>query len=349
MTAAFPGTPSLEVGDPSRRRIGLAAVMALWTAAGFVVYLWVAKEIRLFYVHEPWQNDPYDAVVSFAFFFIPILAALCLTRAALCKSAQPLPVRRVRELLIGSRLMLAVAGVTSGAEWMSFALGVDRELWDSTTVVMLVALGFMTVFVLVAGVLVMGALRNTPAAERGPDWWSDASAVVDEYWRADLPFGTVLPRFVKWVIDRVALAARGRPLATAAIVSIGFGGLLATFQGLAEDGFAPPVFILYMSVAAASMFAFLVAAGAHIHLAGERKPMAGRSRRLADSAATAAAVFAAALAFRQVLQPIVRFVPGRGVGHLLAGCLLVAVAVAIGVFAVESGLGMHRASQIRVS
>ena len=84
------GTPVLAVGDPSRRRIGLAAVMALWTAAGFVVYLWVAKEIRLLYVHEPWQNDPYDAVVSFAFFFVPILAAFCLTRAALCKSAKPL-------------------------------------------------------------------------------------------------------------------------------------------------------------------------------------------------------------------------------------------------------------------
>ncbi len=72
--------------------------------------------------------------------------------------------------------------------------------------------------------------------------------------------------------------------------------------------------------------------------------MAGRSRRFADSAAAAAAVFAAALAFRQVLQPIVRLVPGQGIGHLLAGCLLVGVAVAIGVFAVESGLGMHRPS-----
>ncbi len=87
---------------------------------------------------------------------------------------------------------------------------------------------------------------------------------------------------------------------------------------------------------------------ANFRISGERQPMAGRSRRLADSAATAAAVSAAALAFRQVLQPIVRFVPGRGIGHLLAGCLLVAVAVAIGVFAVESGLGTHRASQIRV-
>ena len=274
------------------------------------------------------------------------MAVLCLTRAALCKSAKPLPVRRVRELLIGSRLMLVVAGVTLGAEWMSFALGVERELWDSNTVVMLVALGFMTAFVLVAGLLVIGALRSTPAAERGPDWWSDASAVIDEYWRPDLPLGAVLPRFARWVIDHAALAARGWPLATAAIVSIVFGGALATFQGLAEEGFAPPVFILYMSVAAASMFAFLLAVGAHLHLAGERQPMGGRSRRFADSAGTAAAAFAAALAFRQALQPNVGTFRAQ-LGNLLAGCLLVGVTVAIGVFAFESGFGMHRPSQIR--
>ena len=347
MTTA-PGTPALAVGDPSRGPIGLAAVMALWTAAVFVVYLWVAKEIRLFYVHEPWQNDPYDAVVSFAFFFVPILAVLCLTRAALCKSAKPLPVRRVRELLIGSRLMLVVAGVTLGAEWMSFALGVERELWDSNTVVMLVALGFMTAFVLVAGLLVIGALRSTPAAERGPDWWSDASAVIDEYWRPDLPLGAVLPRFARWVIDHAALAARGWPLATAAIVSIVFGGALATFQGLAEEGFAPPVFILYMSVAASEHVRVPPWRSVHIFISpGNGSRWAADREGSQIPPATAAAAFAAALAFRQALQPIVRLVPGHGIGHLLAGCLLVGVTVAIGVFAVESGFGMHRPSQIR--
>ena len=260
----------------------MAAGMALWTAVAFIVYLWVAKEIRLLYVHEPWQNDPYDAVVSFAFFFVPILAALCLTRAAMCKSAKPLPVRRVRELLIASRLMLAIAGVTLAAEWMSVALGVDRRLWNPITVVMLVPLGLLTLAVAVTGVVVIGALRGTPAAERGPDWWSDASAVIDEYWQPGLPLGEVLPRFIKRVIDRGGRTTRVRPIATAAIVSIAFGGLLATSQGLAEGGFAPPVFTLYMSVAAASMLAFLLIVGAHLRFAGERPRMTGRSRRFAE-------------------------------------------------------------------
>jgi len=267
MTTAS-AAPMLPVGDPARRRIGAAAVMALWTAVAFVAYLWLAKEIRLFYAHEPWQNDPYDAVVSFAFFFVPILAALSFMRAALCKSARPLPVRRVRELLITSRLMLAVASVTLGSEWLSVATCAERELWDSTTVVAIVGLGLMTAVVAAAGVLVVRALRVTPTAKLGPDWWSDASTFIDEYWRAGLPFGAVVPRLAKWVIDRAAHAVSGRPFATAALLAIAFGGLLATFQGFAEEGFAPAVFVLYMSVAAASMFAFLVIAGAHLHLAG---------------------------------------------------------------------------------
>ena len=74
--------------------------------------------------------------------------------------------------------------------------------------------------------------------------------------------------------------------------------------------------------------------------------MASRSRRFANSAAAAAAVFAAALAFRELLQPIMGLVPGRGIGLLLAGCLLVAMAVAIAVFVVESGLGLHRRHRV---
>ena len=192
----------------------------------------------------------------------------------------------------------------------------------------------------------IAALRRTPAAERGPDWWSDASAVIAEYWHPGLPLGRVLPPLMNEVIDRLAWATRNWPIAVAAAVSVVFGGLLATSQGLAENGFAPPVFSLYMSVAAASMFAFLLAAGAHLQLAGARPPTAGRARRLTDSLAAGAAAFAAALAFRAVLQPVARFVPGHGVGHLLGACALVALAAGAAVFLVESGLSIHTERQI---
>ncbi|MFI5287536.1 MAG: hypothetical protein ACHQ4F_14615 [Candidatus Dormibacteria bacterium] len=345
MTSAVE-VPALAVGDPDRRRLGMATVMALWTAAAFVLYLWVAKEVRPLYLHEPWQDDPYDAVVSFAFFFVPLLAALCVVRAALCKRAQPLPLRRARELLIASRLMLGIAAATLAAEWISFALGVHRQDWSLTTVVVVAALGVLTAAVLAAGAFVIAALRRTPAAERGPDWWSDMSAVVAEYWHPGLPLGRVLPPVMNKVIDRLAWATRSWPIAVAAAVSVVFGGLLATSQGLAENGFAPPVFSLYMSVAAASMFAFLLAAGAHLQLAGARPPPAGRARRLTDSLAAAAAAFAAALAFRVVLEPVARFVPGHGIGHLLGACALMALAAGVLVFLGETGLNLHSERQI---
>ncbi|HZQ49156.1 MAG TPA: hypothetical protein VFB69_02500 [Candidatus Dormibacteraeota bacterium] len=335
--------PLLAVGDPTRTGIGRAAVASLWTAAAFVVYLWIAKEIPALYVHEPWQNDPYDAVVSFAFFFVPILAGLCVTRAALCRRSSPLPVRRARELLVASRLMLAVAAVTLAAEWASVALGAERAAWDSTTVLLLVCLGLMTMLVAVAAALVMRALRVTPSADRGPDWWADALAAVDEY----LPFGFVAKRFAKSLIGWSGRAARGRPLITAAVLSITFGAFLAAGEALAEGGFAAPVLVLYISVAAASMFAFLVAAGAHLHLAGERRSIAGSPRRLVDATAVAAAAFVGALAFREALQPITALLPGRGVAHLLAGCAVVAVGAGAAVFAVETGLRTHRLAETR--
>jgi hypothetical protein len=333
--------PAFAVGDADRRRIGTATVTCLWTAAAFVLYLWIGKEVRPLYLHEPWQDDPYDAAVSFAFFFVPILAGLCVIRAALCKRDRPLPVRRARELLIACRLITGIAGVTLLVEWLSVALGVHRDVWNSTTDTLFLALGAMTLVVVLSAALVSDALRRTPDADLGPDWWSDASAVVDEYWGQGRPLGSVLPSIARASIDSVARLVRTWPLPAAAPVSVGFGVALATVQSLAEDGFAPSVFFLYLSVAAASMFAFLLAAGAHLHLAGPRPRLSGRSRRLADSAAAAAAVFAAALAFRAPLQAVGRLAPGHGAGRLLLVCALTGVATAVAVYVTESVVGMH--------
>ena len=333
--------PAFAVGDPDRRRIGTAAIISMLTAAAFVAYLWIAKEVRPLYLHEPWQDDPYDAVVSFSFFFVPILGALCLIRAALCKRDRPLPVRRARELLVASRLMTSIAGVTLTVEWASTILGVHHEVWNSATYALLAVLGVMTLAVAAAVALVSDALRRTPSADLGPDWWSDASAVVGQYWGPERPLGGVLSPMARAGIDRVAVLVRTWPFVVAIVVSIGFGVLLATSQGVAEGGFAPTVFGLYLSVAAASMFAFLLAAGAHLHLAGARPRLSGNWRRIADSAAVAAAAFAAALALRGALEPVARLVPGRGVTHLLGTCLLISLASGAAAYLVEGVIGVH--------
>ena len=306
-----------------------------------MTYLWIAKEVRPLYLHEPWQDDPYDAVVSFSFFFIPILAGLCFIRAALCRRASALPLRRVHELLIACRLMLAVGLATLASQWVSLALGANRKAWNLTTLEVVIVLAFLSVTMSLAQAQVVSALRRTPAAQVGPDWWSDAAGLVDLYWKQGLPFGRLGQRAIRGLVESAANLTRAWPIAVAAVISLAFGGLLATSQGIGEDGFAPPVFLLYLSVAGASMFAFLLVAGAHLRLSGARPPMTGRSRRLADAAAAGAAAYTASLAMRSTLAPVTRLVPAHGAYHVLIGMGLIAFCVATTVFMVESALAVH--------
>jgi hypothetical protein len=63
----------LRVGDPRRTRIGTAVISMLLTATVFVAFAFSAKQVRVLYLHSPWEEDPYDAVVSFTIFFVPLV------------------------------------------------------------------------------------------------------------------------------------------------------------------------------------------------------------------------------------------------------------------------------------
>ena len=72
-TVPAPSPGVLAAGDPARAAAGRAIISSLLAGCAFTAYLWGAKELRPLYVHEPWQDDPYDAVVSFAFICVPLL------------------------------------------------------------------------------------------------------------------------------------------------------------------------------------------------------------------------------------------------------------------------------------
>src|ERR1017187_5921352 len=79
-----PGS-SLVVGDPRRRQLGRAAFGTLVVAALFLVFTLCVKQFRVLSDHVPWQNDPYDAVVSFTVFFVLLTAAMGGVRISLCR------------------------------------------------------------------------------------------------------------------------------------------------------------------------------------------------------------------------------------------------------------------------
>ncbi len=99
----------------------------------FVAFAFAAKEIRVLYVHSPWEDDPYDAVVSFTIFFVPLLIGLCIVRVPLCRRQQPLPISRVVGLLRGSRVVLGAVLLTLIADWIAVAVRANVAAWNSST------------------------------------------------------------------------------------------------------------------------------------------------------------------------------------------------------------------------
>lgn len=334
-------SPTLPVGDARRPTIGRAVVGALALAAAFLVYIWIAKETRPLYVHTPWADDPYDAVVSFAFFFVPITAALCLLRVPLCLRAEPLPVARARALLRGSRITVAIVGITLLSEWMSVVLGVNRTTWTEATAVLVSVLALMSVATVAVTVELWRASRQTPDTlnDGGPDWVADVVSVGERFSYRIGPLGVMLRRLLK-VVERDAIpVVRAHPFADAAAVSVGFGALLAMGQSAAEEGFAWRAVLLFATVAACSMFAFLLAVGAHLRLLGERAPLPAASRRTIEAAVVGAATVPVTLAFRTALRWIVG--PALGPAHVLQVSLLIALLAAAIVFAAETLVNRH--------
>lgn len=67
----------MAVGDPRRRLVGRAAFGTLLAAAVFLVFTGT-KQIKAVYFHAPWSDDPYDTVLSFTMFFVPLVRSYSL-------------------------------------------------------------------------------------------------------------------------------------------------------------------------------------------------------------------------------------------------------------------------------
>ena len=97
---------SLAVGDPRRPAIRRAVFATLALAAVFFVFTAPVKQVASVYDHAPWLNAPFDTIISFMMFFVPLVALSCLARVSLCRRSEPLPMTRVRNLLRSCRVIL---------------------------------------------------------------------------------------------------------------------------------------------------------------------------------------------------------------------------------------------------
>lgn len=81
-------------------------------AALFVLAILPAPALPIMWSNGPWAQDPYHVAVSFAVFFVPLVAVLCMSRVLMCRRNVPLPTRRVRDLMRISRILLILVLVT---------------------------------------------------------------------------------------------------------------------------------------------------------------------------------------------------------------------------------------------
>jgi len=302
---------------------------SLLVAAVFVAFAWSAKELRGLYVHEPWQDDPYDAVVSFAIFFVPLLAGLCMLRVSLCRSRAPLPVRRALDLLRASRVLMGVVLITLLSDWVSVILQAHRSTWTHTTILVICVLALVTAL----SVAVSRQLRRVGReslvggdSAQMPDWLADAITLAEREAVRLGPWRQSALSTLGWVDRRLVTGARRHPLGAALALSLAFGVVLAIPKLLAE-GYALRGLALVFAIGACAMFAFLMIVGAHLRLAG---PGTRPQRRGGHAVVGACASVPITLAFRDSLWWLLGY-SGRSAGWTQLWVLLLLLAVTAGV------------------
>jgi hypothetical protein len=298
----------LLVDDPSRPSIRRAVFGTLWTVAVFFVFT-ATKEIKPIYNHAPWLNDPYDTLISFTMFFVPLVAAFFLVQVSLCLRSAPLPVARVVSILRACQVAIGAIIVELLSAWLAVAAGANESQWTLSFTGLEVSLLLVTtVMVSIATVRLARAphlSRQTGQQDEAePDWIGDAVAVAkrESRWLGSLRRRAI--PVLDWCDRTLLREVRRHPLITAAVASAGFGVAVFGWQGFRE-GYVPSVTLLSMGLGFCGMFAFLVPAGSYFRLVKSANPSSGLRRRALDASVVASGAAIVALAFRGNLWGII--------------------------------------------
>lgn len=161
----------------------VAILAGLGVAGLFEVLTLVATQNKTVRAGSPWQDDPYDVVVSLALFAVPMLAlAICLRLLAWHAPGAP---DRERQTLRATGAMMALVGLTAVFEWAAVAVGAHAADRTSTT------------SWLIAGLAVVSVLT---AGTTGMLIWLRRPSGSDHQWRHDwLGDVIVVTQWIPWV------------------------------------------------------------------------------------------------------------------------------------------------------
>ena len=335
----------MAVGDPGRLAAGRAIRRTLACAAVFSVVTGPVKETPVLYDHAPWLNDPYDTVVSFAMFFVPLLTVGCAGRVLLCRRKEPVPATRIGDLLRGGRVLLAAVAVTSVSEWISLAAGANRAQWNGATWVQVDMLAAISVLAIHAGRAQVRAAsprkRESATGAGTVDWLTDVLALAERGSTQLGPFGIHVLRTVRWADRNLVSVARRHPVRGAAVIAALFGLVIGGAQSVSEGCFALDALTAVLLLGG-GMYALLMAAGNYLGVVRSGQRLAGARRRAADASVLACAGTLVVFAFRNSLWWIVGSNGGAaGIPQLWLLLTIFAIPFFVLPFAVETLARRH--------
>ncbi|WP_152627851.1 hypothetical protein [Streptacidiphilus neutrinimicus] len=340
---------TLPAGHPALAAVRRAVRDGLAAAVLFTAFAEATSHVRAVRVGSPWQDDPYDTVVSFTLFLIPALAALATARSVLLRRNEPQPRRRISQLLRAWGLCAGLIATTALTDWTAVALRADRDLWSSMTPWVVASLMVPTTATAVAGARILRAHQLLPP---GPGGHGDGPVAGD--WLDDLApmFRALtmhLPAPLTRAVDRVVTHqrfasavrfTRRHIVGLAGTAAVLGGALLAAAEAVGEGWTDPLLWLTAAFVHAGGFFAFAMLCNTTLSIAVPRangRPR-GPARAAAHRAITAAALAVPLTgALRAPLRPLIGptdTVPALAelvlTGAATAGALTFVVALALG-------------------
>lgn len=300
----------------------------------FTAFAVATTQLRALRAHSPWQDDPYDVVVSFTQLLVPALAAALVVRIINRR-----PCAAPGDLLRGGWALVGMVAATAATDWVAVALRVHEDAWGGTGRLLIAALALVTLVTVVVAAAMWWTTRRAgerahgPADPAGPDWVEDVVAGVGGLvGRCGVP-GRAAARGLDWV-RRVVVGGRHglrrHRLATAVLASVAVSAWFTLAEALGDGlGLHPAeAAAMRLVIGTTGLLTALIPINAYLGVLRPASPAlsAAPARRPALMCAGYAAVASVpvAVGFRDGIGVLVDF-PVTGWGRLAGLIAVIAV------------------------
>ncbi|MFD8810987.1 hypothetical protein ACFV23_05715 [Streptomyces sp. NPDC059627] len=281
----------MEHAEENGRATSAVVLVGLGTAGVFEALTLLATQDKTVRAVSPWQDDPYDVVVSLTQFTVPMLALVIVLRLFAWQA--PGGADRARQTVRAVAAMTALVGLTVASEWAAVIAEVPAPVSGAWTSVLVTGLAATSILTAVSAVLlVRWHRRRGPSGRWRYDWLGDALFVCRR-----------IPVLRRWAGPAAAAWVRRRAMTVFVTLSTLAAAAVTGAQAVGEGWTDPLLIAWFLIVAATSDLAFCVLSNA---VAGFiARPPRTRTRRITEVSVVAGCVaISAATAFRDALWPV---------------------------------------------